>query len=236
MKKVVLAFACVLAMVLPAAAQIPDIAGQWEVNVMTDDGPRPPMALVLKKDADKIVGTLFAPQGEIRVEAGLKQKAVTVWFTVPTEQGPISVTMNGTLDGDVIKGSLDYGGQGQADWSAKRTAAAPAGTAVPAAPADARIDLTGTWALAVETGAGSGAPTVTFKQDGEKLTGQYSGQFGAAPVTGSFKGSAVEFAVDLAVQGTPIHMVYSGTADKSSMKGSVKLGDTGEGTFSGKKQ
>jgi hypothetical protein len=101
---------------------------------------------------------------------------------------------------------------------------------------DARVDVTGTWAMAVETAAGSGTPTMVLKQEGEKLTGQYTGQLGEAPVTGTVKGSAIEMGFDIAAQGATIHVSYAGTVDGSAMKGTVKLGDFGEGTFTGKKQ
>lgn len=123
----------------------------------------------------------------------------------------------------VLAGALLAAAQG-----ADRAAAPPQ--------ADARVDVTGTWAMSVESAAGSGTPTVVLKQDGEKLTGEYSGQLGEAPLTGSVKGSAVEFSFDISFQGTALHIVYAGTADASSMKGTVKLGDFGEGTFTGKKK
>ena len=50
------------------------------------------------------------------------------------------------------------------------------------------VNVTGTWAFSVTTGQGSGNPTMTFKQDGEKLTGHYSGTFGEADFTGTVKG------------------------------------------------
>ena len=37
----------------------------------------------------------------------------------------------------------------------------------------AKVDLTGTWTFTIMSDAGVGTPTVTFKQDGEKLTGHY---------------------------------------------------------------
>ena len=37
-----------------------------------------------------------------------------------------------------------------------------------------KIDVTGVWIFTVDSPAGKSNPTVTFKQDGEKLTGQYS--------------------------------------------------------------
>ncbi len=113
---------------------------------------------------------------------------------------------------------------------------AAVGTWAQAAPPATTIDVTGTWVFDVVTDAGTGTPTIVFKQAGETLTGQYSGQLGAAALTGTIKGTAIEFAVDLDVQGTAIHIVYTGVADSSSMKGSVKFGDLGAGSFTGKKK
>lgn len=216
----------------PAAAAPANVVGTWTVNVTLDSGPIPPSTLTLKDDGAKLVGVYSIRQGDIPVEASVKEQAVTIWFTVPTENGPIAVTMNGTVDGDAMKGSADLGGQGRAEWTARRgAAAAPASTA--AAP---KADLSGTWAMSVETGAGTGTPTFVLRQAGEQLSGHYTGQLGEAPVTGTVKGSAVAFGFDVNVQGTALHVVYTGTVDGASMKGTVKLGDLGDGTFSGRKQ
>ena len=203
------------------------------MNAIVDGGPLPPSTLTLNREGTKVVGTLSGQQGDMRVEASQKDKAVTIWFTVPTQNGPTAITMNGTFDGDVIKGLADLGGGNQATWTATRSAAVASPAA---AQSDTRVDVTGTWMMAVETAAGSGTPTVVLKQDGEKLTGQYSGQLGEADVTGTVKGAAVEFSFDVSAQGMSIHVTYAGTADATSMKGAVKLGDLGEGTFTGKKK
>jgi hypothetical protein len=101
----------------------------------------------------------------------------------------------------------------------------------------AKIDVTGKWAFNVETAAGSGTPTMTFKQDGEKLTGHYSGQLGEADLTGTVKGAAIEFKFTVDVQGQTLNAVYSGTVDgKDAMKGQVDLVGLGEGTFTAKRQ
>ena len=55
----------------------------------------------------------------------------------------------------------------------------------------AKTDVSGTWTFDVQTEAGSGTPTVTFKQDGEKLTGHYAGTFGEADLTGTVKGADI---------------------------------------------
>jgi len=51
----------------------------------------------------------------------------------------------------------------------------------------------------VVTPKGSGNPVVTFIQDGEKLTGQYSGSIGEAPLTGTLKGKDLVFSVLLPI-------------------------------------
>jgi hypothetical protein len=218
-----------LAIAVPAAAEDADITGRWDVTISMQQGPQS-APLILKKDGDKIGGTFSGPQGDVPVEATVKEKAVTIWFSVPTQDGPHTMTMTGTVEQDAMSGSIDFAGRGQAQWSAKRTASNAA-----APPADARLDLSGTWAFSVETGAGSGTPTITLNQQGEKLTGHYSGQLGEAPLTGTVKGTSIEFAIDVSVQDTALHVVYSGTAGKDAMNGTVRLGDLGGGTFTAKK-
>lgn len=103
---------------------------------------------------------------------------------------------------------------------------------------NAKVNVTGKWLFQVETGAGSGTPTVTLKQDGEKLTGHYSSMtLGEAELTGTVKGSAIQFSFVADVQGMKIDVAYSGTVENNdAMKGTVTLGGVGEGTFTGKRQ
>ena len=226
------AMVCVLMMATPLLAQDADILGNWDVTVTTGQGPQTSAPLVLKKDGDQIVGTFSSPQGDQGVEASVKEQAVTIWFSVRTQNGPINITMNGTADGDTMKGSMDFGGRGQGQWLAKRSTA----TRQPVQGTETKVDVTGTWSFQVESAAGTGTPTMTFKQDGEKLSGHYSGQLGEAPLAGTLKGTAIEFTIDVSVQGTDVHIVYSGTVEKDSMKGKVKLGEFGEGSFTAKKK
>ena len=111
------------------------------------------------------------------------------------------------------------------------------GAAIAGAGQAAKVDVTGKWAFAVETAAGSGTPVMTFKQEGEKLTGHYSGQLGEADLTGSVKGQNIEFKFSVDLQGQTLNATYTGTVDgKDSMKGKVDLVGLGEGTFTAKRQ
>ena len=108
-------------------------------------------------------------------------------------------------------------------------------TAAGASSSGQSTNVTGTWNMTVETQAGSGNPTFILKQEGETITGTYKGQFGEAPVKGTIKGNEIKFTVKVDAQGQQLEIEYAGTVDGNTMKGKVKLGDLGEGTFTGKK-
>jgi hypothetical protein len=97
-------------------------------------------------------------------------------------------------------------------------------------------DVTGTWLMAVETGAGSGSPTFVLVQKGEALSGSYKGQLGEAQVTGTVKGDEVTIEYKVEGQGQSLAVKYSGKTDGKTMSGKVSLGQLGEGTFTGNKQ
>jgi len=102
----------------------------------------------------------------------------------------------------------------------------------------AKVDVTGKWTFTVQTDAGSGTPTVTLKQDGEKLTGHYSSQnLGEADLTGTVKGQDIKFSFSADAQGTSLQVTYTGTIEsKDAMKGSLDLGGLASGTFTAKRQ
>ena len=102
--------------------------------------------------------------------------------------------------------------------------------------AQTKVDVTGKWAFNVETSAGAGTPTFTFKQDGEKLTGHYTGTFGEADLAGTVKGADITFMFTVDAQGTALKETYTGTVDKDTMTGKLVIEGLGEGTFTGKRQ
>jgi len=102
-----------------------------------------------------------------------------------------------------------------------------------------RIDITGAWLFDVVTDQAPGTPTVTFKQDGEKLTGHYSSQnLGEADLTGTLKGQDLTFTFSADLQGTTVPVVYKGTVEsKDSMKGTLDIaGGLVGGTFTAKRK
>ena len=97
-------------------------------------------------------------------------------------------------------------------------------------------NITGEWAFTVQTDQGGGTPTISFKQDGEKLTGKYTGQLGAADLTGTIKGNDVKFTFTIDVQGQQAPVSYAGTVEKNTMKGTLDIGGMVSGTFTATKK
>lgn len=102
----------------------------------------------------------------------------------------------------------------------------------------AQVDLTGAWAFTIMSNTGVNMPTVTFKQDGEKLTGRYSSiLLGETDLTGTVKGQAFEFTVKADLQGAIFEAKFIGTIEnKDSVKGKMDSRDFGGGTFTGKRK
>jgi hypothetical protein len=211
--------------------------GAWDVVMNTPQGAQNFRA-EFTVEGETLKGQLKrgnAPQG-LPVTGTAKGKEVSFSYSVKFQEMDLKITMTGTIDGDNIKGQADFGGFAQDEWSAKRAsaAAAPAAPAASAAPASGN-DLSGTWDGQVETSAGSGTPTLTLKQEGEKLTGTYKGQLGEYPLTGTVKGDAVEFSFKVSgqVEGT---VIYKGTVSNGTMKGTIDLAGVASGTFTAKKK
>jgi len=229
-----------LVLFVTVAAQSNNSTGTWDATLTSPQGTFN-VQMMLKQDGDKVTGVVKGQRGEIPIEGTLTGKDLKLKYTIKYQDNDMLITLAGTLDGASIKGSADYGGLAQGDFTAQRAgdaaAATKASAAAPAAPAGDKVDVTGAWAFQVETPAGSGTPTFTFKQEGEKLTGQYKGAFGEAPLTGSVKGNKVDWAIKVSVQGQDATIKYSGTVEKDgTMKGTADLGEIGSATWTAKRQ
>jgi hypothetical protein len=105
--------------------------------------------------------------------------------------------------------------------------------------AQAKADITGAWVFEVTTDNGTTTPAVTFKQDGEKITGHYSSQtLGEADLTGTLKGQDLVFSFSADLQGTSVPVSYKGTVQgNDSIKGTIDVaGGLATGTFTAKRK
>jgi len=231
----------VLAAVVLASAQArpapqAGVVGTWDITIDSPQGQNKAM-LVIKKEGDKLTGAMKSARGE-RPLSSVTVNANDITFVMNANVGgqDMVFTYKGKVEKDSMKGDVDFGGLATGAWSAvphKEGADAPA----PAPAAAGGINITGDWTFMVETGQGSGSPSFSFKQDGEKLTGTYKGQFGEAPLTGTVKGADIKFVMKISAQGQEMTITYSGKIEnKDSMKGTAALGELGEATWTAKRK
>ena len=94
-------------------------------------------------------------------------------------------------------------------------------------------DMSGTWEITVQSQAGRTHSVFALTQRGDAITGEYQGQFGEAPVTGTIQGNDVALEVHTETQGVPIEIAYTGTFDGEKFTGKIVVAGFGEGTFVG---
>ena len=100
-------------------------------------------------------------------------------------------------------------------------------------------DISGAWQLIVETNQGTGSPTVVLRQQGEELTGTYSSRLlGEANITGTVKGSSIEFRFESELRGQAVRVSYKGKIEgPNSMKSTALFsGIDLNGTWSAKRK
>jgi hypothetical protein len=92
--------------------------------------------------------------------------------------------------------------------------------------------VAGKWNASLKLETIQSTPSLTFVQDGEKLTGTYQGYYGASPIEGTVKEKEIAFTVTYTIEGSKIQAFYSGTVDGDSMGGRVEFEGAGSGTWS----
>jgi hypothetical protein len=100
-------------------------------------------------------------------------------------------------------------------------------------PEQKAVSVTGKWTVELNMSMGQSTPALELKQDGQKITGTYTGRYGVAPVVGTLKDRAIELKISINAEGTDVEAYYSGevAADGQTMKGTATLGPAGDATW-----
>ena len=108
----------VLALVVVAAQT--DVTGSWDMTINTDQGALPG-TLTLQQDGEASSGSLISDQGTIEFDGGTVSENKLEWVVEVDAGGQfIEIAMRGVVDGDMMTGTMDFGGYGGGDWTAKR--------------------------------------------------------------------------------------------------------------------
>jgi hypothetical protein len=94
-------------------------------------------------------------------------------------------------------------------------------------------DVSGDWDGKVDIAGNAGTPSFTFKQDGEKLTGKYKGQFGEADLKGTVKGDEIEFSFEIQAGA---EAKYKGKLKDGKLEGTCDYAGQADGTWTAEKK
>jgi len=223
-----------LSIAAPLSAQTAaTVSGRWTASFVTAERTYP-ATIELKQDGQTITGNLVTEAKE-KVTGSAEGGTISFRFQTLDPGGSgalLSIVVKSTLEKDALSGDFTVDDGPGGTFSAQRAAAGQ--TSGTKADASAKVDLTGSWTLAVDFGSISATPSVVFKQDGETLTGEYtSQQYGSYPLKGTVTGNQLQFTFTMTIEGNAIDVAYTGTVDKDTVKGSVNYGGIGDGTFTG---
>jgi D-glucosaminate-6-phosphate ammonia-lyase len=102
-----------------------------------------------------------------------------------------------------------------------------------AAAVAAQASLTGEWAMSFTTPRGGRSEyTLYMTQEGPRLTGHLTSEYGETSVKGSVNGDEVKLAWSIIENGKPLDISVTATAKGDAINGTIKLGTVGEGVFS----
>ena len=93
--------------------------------------------------------------------------------------------------------------------------------------------VTGKWAMTIEMDVGTATPSLELEQDGDKLTGTYSGRYGDYPVAGKITARTLTFSFAMGDDHSMV-MNFTGelAADGASIKGTADMGEMGQNKWS----
>jgi hypothetical protein len=106
-----------------------------------------------------------------------------------------------------------------------RVLALAALVAIVAVPLAAASDVSGNWTMTATTPRGERTSTLTFVQEGEKLTVASKSDRGESTGAGTLKGDAIEWSITRETPMGPMTVTYKGTVAGDTMSGEAMMRD-----------
>jgi hypothetical protein len=100
-------------------------------------------------------------------------------------------------------------------------------------PALTQADIAGEWEVTFGTPQGPQEFTMYVVQEGPRLSGRLTNEYGEFPLRGSLDGSNFTITWSLPDGGRVLEVTFSGKVDGDSLTGTAKLGTRGSGQLSG---
>jgi hypothetical protein len=239
-----------VAILLLAAAPVfaqTNVTGDWDVTINSPQGANT-IHVTFKQDGEKLSGVLKGQAGQLPFDNGsVVADDLKFSFTVPIQGTPLEITMTGKVKESTIEGKAEFGGFGEGDWTAKRSAdaaaapSAPATTTAAASTTSAATTTTpggigGKWDVTIKTPGGDFPATATLTDDGGKLSGTFGSQMGEVPVTGSLEGKAIKLTMIAQTPQGAMNVAMTGDLDGDTIvNGKADVAGMGQMEWSAKR-
>ncbi len=233
----------VLALVPAVAAAQVNVAGAWEVTMVTPQGANT-VDVTFQQQGTAITGELNSPLGAAPFKGTLTGDALTVVAALDVQGTAIELTFNAKVTGDTLAGNVKFGDLGEAPFTGKRkpagapaaaAAPAPAASPAPAAAAGAagNSGINGNWSLSLNV-AGQEIPlTGTFTLAGNKLTGSLTSDQGTMPVNGTMTGDALKLEFTAPTPNGDLPVVMTGNLSAGALSGKMNIAGLGDADWTG---
>lgn len=102
-------------------------------------------------------------------------------------------------------------------------------------PAAAQADAAGEWTVSFATPSGPAEFTMYVAQEGTRLTGRLTSDAGEFPLRGTVDADNVTIRWTLPDAGRLLDVTFTAKINGDEMRGTARLGDRGQGPFSGQR-
>ena len=103
--------------------------------------------------------------------------------------------------------------------------------AAAAAAHSAQTDVTGEWDASYATPLGSQEVTIYLTQEGPRVTGHTTSEYGESMVRGTINGDDIQFTFSTTDAGRAVDIRVTAKVEGEKMRGTAKIGDRAEGAF-----
>lgn len=95
-----------------------DLTGTWNLSVSTVNGTGTPV-FKIKQTGNKLTGHYSGQFGETDIKGKVRSNE----FEIKFYSSGVNIVYSGTFEGDKMSGMIDFGGQGNGDFTGVRAAA-----------------------------------------------------------------------------------------------------------------
>ena len=112
----------ILMLAAATSSSAQSVAGEWDGAFETPGGARP-FKLVLSVDGETLSGTVKRSSGDAPITGTIKGSDIAFSYTINYNGNALTLSFTGMVTVDTMNGAVNFGGNADDSWSAKRAVA-----------------------------------------------------------------------------------------------------------------